>query len=507
MSAHDDEMITPRDDAAAAELVPTFTGDGHVDEGTIHAWIDGAFNVPASATVEAHVSTCSVCQGQVAEARGFIAGASRVVRGLDAVPADVVSREDVARTASRIVAAAADHTRVDVVSARSRRAWYGQTAFRAAAALLITVGGGAYVWSGLGNEVAMPVVADSTRMRSSAPQAAGVSAPVVTERRVEAAAPAAMDAATANRASPSLPPVALRDRARDKPVTAETDPALRERRVNVATEVAAMPARAYAPASPPLSTASNAVPSVQPPVAVGGVGGRGVAGGVAKSAVRDQLGGGMVSGVVVDPRNTPLAGAAVIISGTTIGTTTNARGEFDLRAPADTATLQVRRLGYTTSSLALSTRSMDTTRTRVTLREANQAPGAVVVASEAAPVRQEVARPGAICWEVLANGPSRSTRPVGSFPRAIQSDDFLSSSPVSAALVGWPSPTERTLSLWERDARGSVTATAITNDARLTLRLSLRGQFWEGTATQVREGAMSEHRIRLAPADAMMCKP
>jgi hypothetical protein len=55
----------------------------HPDEGTIHAWLDDALDGPASAQVAMHLADCPACATAVAEARGLIAGASRVVRALD----------------------------------------------------------------------------------------------------------------------------------------------------------------------------------------------------------------------------------------------------------------------------------------------------------------------------------------------------------------------------------------------------------------------------------------
>jgi hypothetical protein len=62
----------------------------HLDEGTIHAWLDGALSVDEAAKVEAHVAECAQCAAAVAEARGFIAGASRILTALDSVPSGVV---------------------------------------------------------------------------------------------------------------------------------------------------------------------------------------------------------------------------------------------------------------------------------------------------------------------------------------------------------------------------------------------------------------------------------
>ena len=67
--------------------------NGHLDEGTVHAWLDGALAGPAASRVEAHVASCGACAGLVAEARGLIAGSTRILAALDDVPGDVVPRE------------------------------------------------------------------------------------------------------------------------------------------------------------------------------------------------------------------------------------------------------------------------------------------------------------------------------------------------------------------------------------------------------------------------------
>ena len=59
----------------------------HPDEGTIHAWLDDALDAASAARVEAHVRGCAACSTLTAEARGLIAGASRVVTALDDAPA------------------------------------------------------------------------------------------------------------------------------------------------------------------------------------------------------------------------------------------------------------------------------------------------------------------------------------------------------------------------------------------------------------------------------------
>jgi len=64
----------------------------HLDEGTIHAWLDGALDAEESARVEQHARECKDCAAAIAEARGLVAGASRILAALDDVPAGVTPR-------------------------------------------------------------------------------------------------------------------------------------------------------------------------------------------------------------------------------------------------------------------------------------------------------------------------------------------------------------------------------------------------------------------------------
>src|ERR1700704_2763617 len=62
----------------------------HLDEGTIHSWLDGALSAEEAARVEAHVKDCPECAAAVAEARGFIAASSRILTALDNAPRGVI---------------------------------------------------------------------------------------------------------------------------------------------------------------------------------------------------------------------------------------------------------------------------------------------------------------------------------------------------------------------------------------------------------------------------------
>jgi hypothetical protein len=61
-----------------------------VDEGLIHAWLDGELTGEEAARVELLVRTDPAWSAAVAEARGLIAASSRIVGALDAVPAGVL---------------------------------------------------------------------------------------------------------------------------------------------------------------------------------------------------------------------------------------------------------------------------------------------------------------------------------------------------------------------------------------------------------------------------------
>ncbi|MGH7721070.1 MAG: anti-sigma factor family protein, partial [Gemmatimonadaceae bacterium] len=62
----------------------------HLDEGMIHAWLDGALSAEESERVEAHVASCAACGALVAEARGLVAASSRILAALDNVPREVI---------------------------------------------------------------------------------------------------------------------------------------------------------------------------------------------------------------------------------------------------------------------------------------------------------------------------------------------------------------------------------------------------------------------------------
>ena len=62
----------------------------HLDEGTIHAWLDGELPLEERRRWRRTLQRASECTAAVAEARGFIAASSRILTALDAVPGGVL---------------------------------------------------------------------------------------------------------------------------------------------------------------------------------------------------------------------------------------------------------------------------------------------------------------------------------------------------------------------------------------------------------------------------------
>jgi hypothetical protein len=73
----------------------------HLEEGTIHAWLDGELSPDEAENAAGHAAGCEQCRARVAEARGLMAGATRIVSALDAGPAGVIPRAGSAPAARR----------------------------------------------------------------------------------------------------------------------------------------------------------------------------------------------------------------------------------------------------------------------------------------------------------------------------------------------------------------------------------------------------------------------
>ena len=235
----------------------------HPDEGTIHAWLDGALDEGDAARVAAHVATCPECESRVVEARGLIAGASRVLSALDAVPAGVIppSRD-----------AAPDETTPERPGDRTRHWWRRRgvlPSLAAAAAVAFVAVGSSVVLRERGPsakyemaEVARTASAPARDTTIATPEVAMAPAPAV----ASASAPGSKAPAVAPTVAPTVVPPHRETETRDR---VQPNAAAQQRRAASSPAlggvVAGAAPRGYAapaptqPAVPPAMTPSTAV--------------------------------------------------------------------------------------------------------------------------------------------------------------------------------------------------------------------------------------------------------
>ena len=146
----------------------------HPDEGTIHAWLDGALPPEQGAELEAHAASCAECSAAIAEARGLIAASSRIVSALDIVPSGVIPARKPAP-----------------------RPWYASTQLRAAAAVIFVAGASMLLLrdrnTGSIEDLSQRVMSESSPVQAPAAAVPGTSTP---ER--SAAGSSALKAASPN---------------------------------------------------------------------------------------------------------------------------------------------------------------------------------------------------------------------------------------------------------------------------------------------------------------------
>ncbi|MBV6520179.1 MAG: hypothetical protein MNPFHGCM_00284 [Gemmatimonadaceae bacterium] len=110
----------------------------HPDEGAIHAWLDGALSDEDGQDIERHLADCPACSATVAEARGLIAMASRVLTALDDVPGGVVPAAAGPGATNRDRLA---ELRARQQAAVKRRSWWRRPGALAAAAIVFVAAG------------------------------------------------------------------------------------------------------------------------------------------------------------------------------------------------------------------------------------------------------------------------------------------------------------------------------------------------------------------------------
>jgi anti-sigma factor RsiW len=229
----------------------------HLDEGTIHSWLDGALSGDEAARVGAHVKECPECTAAVAEARGFIAASSRILTALDQAPRGVIP-------------AAAPKKRVDPL------------VWRIAATLLVVAAGTLVVVQNRGSEESprpiaadraplMPHTASDESAAAIAQSAAGTTktAPAATARAANApavTAPAKQAVLAASEAAPgaALGKAPMAARSRESAVDArraENDAVERKTSTGRVAEVAQQdaPSSGYAMAAPTAPAATQSL--------------------------------------------------------------------------------------------------------------------------------------------------------------------------------------------------------------------------------------------------------
>jgi hypothetical protein len=362
----------------------------HLREETAHAWLDGALPPDQAARAESHVAACADCAALVAEARGLIAGASRILGALDAVPAGVLPAPMPAAPARVVPAPMAGPA-----APPAPRGWWTRLPARAAAAALLLAGGSAVVLRDRG-------VPSAARQESatSAPEAQPMTSQAPPMAPV-AAADLAVEGATLDSAaaplptrvrpvrSPALPPAPLIAERAAAPaaeqvaeqVAEQTAAQREERRMDRAAAAKARVAGAPPPLPAPAAPAVASAPA-------------------APTAAADAAqAAGTVAGRVLTPEGRPIAAAQVQLVGGSAGAVTDDSGAFVLRdVRTGPVTLQARRIGFQPQSASVLVTGADTASATVVLRQQASALSGVVLSGAAAGVgagampREEAAR-------------------------------------------------------------------------------------------------------------------
>ncbi|MGQ0539332.1 MAG: carboxypeptidase regulatory-like domain-containing protein, partial [Gemmatimonadaceae bacterium] len=322
----------------------------HLDEGTIHAWLEGALSPNEAARAESHVAECAVCASALAEARGMIAAASRVLAALDDVPA--------LRTAPLPVTGL-------------RRGWWRRAGMGyAAAATLLLAAGTTLVLRSAGNDVSLR---DDLRP-------AATSVPLESLRDSAAAQEQARERASATRSAAA----ALEDSSR---------PAKRSRRKGESEDLStdrvvplpgAMP-RPAAPVAPPPAVRQRDEKAEAPAAQA--------AGDPLTKVVTTNIQGRVINAAT----GVPIAHAAVTLDSSRQAALTDSAGRFALRdLPLGTYMVNVRAIGYVALQHEVEVAGADSVTLGFAMRASELRLSEVVVTGAAAAMPRGAAREGAV---------------------------------------------------------------------------------------------------------------
>jgi len=483
----------------------------HPDEGEIHAWLDGALDPAASAELEAHVAACADCAAAVAEARGLIAGASRILLALDGVPSGVIpapSQPSGAVPGDELASRRAQQQAAALQSARRRVPWYARRPVQIAAGLMLVAGVGGIVArssNDAADQVSIQFETDASAPASKGPAAdfGGVSsrqsAAAAEGKAAEPVPPAPRPPVGEVQGPPAnqLPRRADQGAAGGAGVARESVAEQQRSRIAEERTAAVPPAPASVTANAPLAAARLTAPPMLMDSAANRLGG------VQLDSLRMRrteavgfaLASGTIAGKVIAVDNTPLGNASVTVAGANIGVQTAADGSFTLPPlPPGRYTIEARRIGYRPAKLdGVQLASGDTAYASLALQASPMQLSEVVV-SGAATRMPNVA--GACLVLNVDAGDDVAGIPL--LPSRVRIR--MAESPVlsglaakSALVVGAPqgaaargyvgTPSEPVSPLpWQPVAADSIDVTWATETDVITLRLRIRGNDVNGTA-------------------------
>ena len=423
----------------------------HPDEGQIHAWLDGALDAASAAELEAHVVACADCAAAVAEARGLIAGASRILLALDNVPSGVIPAPAgfVDSQRSNDIAVRRSQQHVDTTASQRRRVpWYARRSVQVAASLMLVAGiGGVVVRSSDRADEKVFIQIETDAAPATRGPAAGSSAPLiaapapVAESGNQVATSPPAEPLSGKVAAPAVAPAPRRDEGAfgsAQSLAKSSGASIRERvaQERQASVVAVEPAAPPPPASQasvpqtsmPLSGVAVAAPFASaatanlpaPAVMDSAAAARPLARGLTDmAAMRRSLttAPGTVAGKVIGADDAPIAMATVSIPSANVTVQTAADGSFTLPPLAPGRyTLEARRIGYSPARVeALEIVAGDTAYARVAMQAATTQLSEVVVTGAGA---TSASLSGA-CF-ALSISPPRSDRGVPLLPSRVR---------------------------------------------------------------------------------------
>ena len=310
----------------------------HLDEGTVQAWLDGQLSASESAALESHVHACEECSALVAEARGFMAGATRILGALDDVPAarPAIRRERRRRWAMpSAVAATVLIAALSLVSVRNEGTKGVVTAVTRSSAREMV----ASDTSASAGATAVVTTSPAGVAPTSPPSARGIDEHDATAVRPRAGTGFSDQTNTPEPAGLSVPSRTANERLADAPRLRRMAGTTLQVSESAADASAKAAPAAAAPVPPPVAQARVAAPNA-------------ITGTVASSASNFSAGGATITGRITSESGAPIAGASIRLRGTTLGTSTNSDGRFTLTVPpasrpADSVAIDVRHLGHT----------------------------------------------------------------------------------------------------------------------------------------------------------------